>query len=70
MQTDYETLSLERVDEHVLLIYMDRPEVLNAMNTQMGLEWKALFEGFYVDTQDVRCIVVTGRGERAFCAGG
>ncbi|MEM8744142.1 MAG: enoyl-CoA hydratase-related protein [Pseudomonadota bacterium] len=69
MRTDYETLHVERVDDHILVVTFDRPEVANAKNTQMGREQKNLFEGLYVDTQDVRCVVLTGRG-KVFCAGG
>lgn len=70
MRTEYETLTLERPDEHVLVVMLDRPEAANAMNTQMGLELTELFEPFQVDQEGLRCIVMTGRGEKAFCAGG
>jgi enoyl-CoA hydratase len=70
LRTDYATLTLERPEEHVLVVTLDRPDASNAMNTQMGLDLMALFEGFALDLEDVRCVVVTGRGEKAFCAGG
>lgn len=70
MRTDYATLTLERPEEHVLVVTLDRPDASNAMNTQMGLDLMGLFEGFALDLEDVRCVVVTGRGEKAFCAGG
>jgi len=70
MRTDFETLNVERVDEHILVVMYDRPEVANAKNTQMGIDQKELFEGLYVDTEGLRCVVLTGRGEKAFCAGG
>jgi enoyl-CoA hydratase len=70
LRTEYETLTLERPDEHVLVVMLDRPEAANAMNTQMGLELTELFEPFQVDQEGLRCIVMTGRGEKAFCAGG
>lgn len=69
MRTDYETLHVERVDDHVLVVTLDRPDFANAKNTQMGRDQKDLFEGLYVDTEDVRCVVLTGRG-KVFCAGG
>ena len=40
------------------------------MNTQMGLDLRQVFLDLYVDTEDIRCVVVTGRGEKIFCAGG
>jgi enoyl-CoA hydratase len=36
----------------------------------MGLDLMALFEGLLLDLEDLRVIVLTGRGEKAFCAGG
>jgi len=70
MRTDFETLHVERVDDHILIVMYDRPEVANAKNTQMGLDQKEVFESLYVDTEGLRCVILTGRGEKAFCAGG
>jgi len=68
--TQYDTLQCQREGKHVLLVSMHRPAVFNAMNTQMGLDLVHLFEDFQTDTRDLRCIVLTGTGEKAFCAGG
>ena len=70
MRTDFETLHVERIDEHVLLVMFDRPEVANARNTRMGLEQLELMRALYVDSEGFRCVVLTGRGDRAFSAGG
>lgn len=70
MQSTYQTLGLERMSEHVLLVTLDRPQVANAINTQMGLELRDLWTGLYVDQEDLRCVVVTGAGDRAFSSGG
>ncbi len=70
MRTDFETLHVERIDEHVLLVMFDRPEVRNARNTRMGLEQLELMQSLYVDAEGIRCIVLTGRGDKAFSAGG
>jgi enoyl-CoA hydratase/carnithine racemase len=40
------------------------------MNTRMGEELMDLFERFQVVSEGVRAIVLTGSGEKAFCAGG
>lgn len=69
MRTDFETFQVERTDDHILIVTLDRPETANAKNTAMGLEQKELFEGLYVDTEGVRCVVLTGRG-KVFCSGG
>ncbi|PIW30866.1 MAG: enoyl-CoA hydratase [Rhodospirillales bacterium CG15_BIG_FIL_POST_REV_8_21_14_020_66_15] len=70
MRMDYETFHLERVDDHVLIVMMDRPEVANAKNTAMGLEQIEIFQSLYRDTEGVRVVILTGRGDKAFCAGG
>lgn len=70
MRTDYDTITLERPHDHVLLLTFDRPERANAMNTQMGLDLRQVFMDLYVDLDDLRCVVVTGRGEKVFSAGG
>ncbi len=70
MRTDYETYLLERVEDHILVVTMNRPEVRNAKNTRMGLEQKEIFESLYQDTDGVRVVVLTGAGDKAFCAGG
>ena len=69
MRNDYETLLLERREQHVLVVTLNRPQRSNAFNTQMGLELLDLFSAFYVDQKDVRCVILTGSGSRAFCAG-
>ena len=70
MRADFETLSVARRDQHILLVTLDRPEASNAMNTRMGLDLMELFEGLLIDLEDLRAVVITGRGEKAFCAGG
>ena len=49
---------------------LNRPEVANAMNTQMGLDLLETFDGFCAAPNKQRCIVITGAGPKAFCAGG
>lgn len=70
MRMDYETLHVERVDEHVLIVMFDRPEVRNARNTQMALDQMAVMRSLYVDPEGIRCVVLTARGDKAFSAGG
>ena len=69
----YETLVLEPRGEHLLLVRLNRPQALNALNTKMGLEltdlWGRLSAREDTDAGEVRCVVLTGTGERAFCAG-
>jgi enoyl-CoA hydratase/carnithine racemase len=66
----YETLVLERPETGILIIRLNRAASANAMNTQMGLDLMELFESFQVADGGLRCLILTGTGERAFCAGG
>ncbi len=67
---DYKTLKVEKRDEHLLLVTLDRPEVLNAINTQMGHDQLDLWSRIAAEPGGLRAVVLTGSGERAFCAGG
>tara|TARA_R110002020_G_scaffold136630_5_gene304621 strand:- start:30616 stop:31524 length:909 start_codon:yes stop_codon:yes gene_type:complete len=66
----YETILVERVDDHLLLITLNRPHAGNSTNTQMGHDLFDLWTGLYVDQQDVRCAIMTGAGDKIFSAGG
>jgi len=69
MRQNFETLKLDIVDQHILVLTLNRPKSLNTMNTQMGMELCELWSGLYRNQESIRCIVLTGSGERAFCAG-
>jgi enoyl-CoA hydratase len=66
----YETLLVEKRDEHLLVVTLNRPEVLNALNTQMGKDKLDLWTRLTAEPGSTRCVVLTGAGERGFCAGG
>jgi enoyl-CoA hydratase len=66
----YETLKTAMVEPHVLLVTLNRPEVANALNTQMGRDFLDLWTRLTEDAEDVRCVILTGAGEKVFCAGG
>lgn len=70
MESHYETLLVHRPEKHVLIVTLNRPERANALNTQMGLDLRTLFGELFVNAGGLRCIVLTGAGEKAFCAGG
>ena len=56
------------VTDHILTITLDRPEAMNAFTAQMMREMIAAFDRADAD-DDVRAVIVTGSGERAYCAG-
>jgi enoyl-CoA hydratase/carnithine racemase len=66
----FETVTVEAAREYVVLVTLNRPDVANAMNTQMGLDLLEVFDGVCAAPNRQRCIVLTGAGAKAFCAGG
>jgi enoyl-CoA hydratase len=54
--------------EHVALVTLNRPEVLNAINYQLLGEVASTLEDLDADVA-CHCVVITGAGERAFAAG-
>lgn len=66
---DFQFLRFDRQADGVLLVTLDRPEVMNATNARMHWELTKLWAVADEDPA-VKVIVVTGAGERAFSAGG
>ena len=56
------------VANHVARITIDRPETLNAIDAATEAELEAVWQRIEAD-RSVRVAVLTGAGERAFCAG-
>ncbi len=56
------------VDGHVATITVDRPEALNALNAKVLRDIANAFRAADADT-DVRAIILTGEGQKAFVAG-
>ena len=51
----------------VEIITIDRPKALNALNPEVLADLKTAFEA--VDQSAIRCIVLTGEGDKSFVAG-
>lgn len=64
----YQTLLIEKDDEGVAVVTLNRPEKRNAVSMQMHKELEDIFADLTND-DEVRSIVLTGAGS-AFCAGG
>lgn len=62
----FETINVD-VDDHVALIRLNRPDALNALNTQLLKELCQALEEADAN-EKVRCIILTG-SEKAFAAG-
>ncbi len=56
------------VENHVARVTIDRPDRMNAIDEASEAELIRIWETIEKDS-DVRCVVVTGAGERAFCTG-
>ena len=65
--TQYETI-LTDVTDGIFTLTLNRPEKMNAFTERMMHEMIAAFDEADGD-DDVRAVIVTGAGERAFCAG-
>ena len=65
--SDYQTILVEPVTDGVVLIRLNRPEALNALNAQLLTELSSCVEALEHDDA-VRCLVLTG-SDKAFAAG-
>ncbi len=70
MKDSYRTLRFEKRGPHLGVITLQRPEVFNALNTAMGEDGIDIFESLALDPLGLRCLVLTGDGDKAFCSGG
>lgn len=55
-------------ESNVMVLTLNRPQAMNAITASLALEIGEALEAGERDPE-VRCIVLTGAGERAFCAG-
>jgi enoyl-CoA hydratase/carnithine racemase len=56
------------VDGQILIITINRPEVLNALNPEAHHELSRVFDAFSEDS-NLRVAIITGTGTRGFCVG-
>ncbi len=63
----YDTL-LTEVKDRVLILRLNRPDAMNALNARMFEELHDFFSSDYKDFQ-AGCVIITGMGEKAFAAG-
>ena len=65
----YETLLLTEPSPALLLVTLNRPDRANSFTTAMVAELLQVFQALEAEPGAYRCVVLTGAGERAFCAG-
>jgi methylglutaconyl-CoA hydratase len=68
MSDESEPAVLVDVREHIAIWTLARPDRLNALTTAMLQELEALAHQVRA-SHDIRAVVITGQGSRAFCAG-
>jgi crotonobetainyl-CoA hydratase len=59
---------LFEIKDHVARVTIDRPDVLNAIDAASERELRGIWDEIERN-RDVRCVVLTGTGERAFSTG-
>ncbi|HZJ90832.1 MAG TPA: enoyl-CoA hydratase-related protein, partial [Oscillospiraceae bacterium] len=62
------TLINLEVKDKIALLTLNRPEALNALNSAMLGELSDILKKLD-EEDDLRCLIVTGSGEKAFAAG-
>jgi 2-(1,2-epoxy-1,2-dihydrophenyl)acetyl-CoA isomerase len=65
---ELETLRIE-IDGEIGTLTLDRPDALNAMSPELIAEFTEA-AAWLADRAPLRALIVTGAGDRAFCAGG
>jgi enoyl-CoA hydratase len=65
----FDFIETELQTDQVLLVRLNRPQQANAFNTRMAEEVRSVWKHLESEPTAVRCVVLTGAGERAFCAG-
>jgi enoyl-CoA hydratase/carnithine racemase len=68
MNMSFETVAYEEGDDGVAVVTLNRPDVHNAFNAAMQRELHTLWRTLRRNDA-VRCIVLTGAGDKAFCTG-
>lgn len=66
---DFQFIRFDRHPNGILLVTLNRPEVMNAVNARMHWELTKIW-GVVSEDPSVKVVVVTGAGDRAFSAGG
>lgn len=67
MPDDLSALILD-IDDQIATVTLNRPEVHNAFDVRMQDELAAVWQ-FVRTENDIRVVVLTGNGDRAFCTG-
>ena len=64
---NYETIGFT-VDQFIATLTIQRPKALNALNVQVIEELQGAISEI-AQRQDIRCLIITGAGDKSFVAG-
>jgi enoyl-CoA hydratase len=63
-------LQVDEPEPGLLIVTLNRPEVLNALNTATSEDLRTVFAPLSFTPGDLRCVILTAAGDKAFSAGG
>jgi len=66
-QVPYETAKYQK-DGNIGIVFLNRPNSLNALNKQLFEEIESIFDEIVKDPE-VKAVIITGQGDKAFAAG-
>jgi len=69
-RTEWRRLQVEEPEPGLLVVQFNRPEVRNAIDTATMEDLRDLFGPLAFTPGGLRCIILTGAGDKAFSAGG
>lgn len=61
-------VNYETVDENIVVVTLNRPEAANALSLALLTELEKCIQKIKASGK-IRCVIITGSGEKAFCAG-
>lgn len=69
MNTPLKTIMTAKINDNILLVTLNRPDVRNAINIDMMHDLLHLWNELQMNSDKYRCVILTGTGDKAFCAG-
>ncbi|WP_040985403.1 enoyl-CoA hydratase [Oceanobacillus jeddahense] len=61
-------VNYETVDKNIVIITLNRPEAANALSSDLLTDLEKCIQKINTD-EEIRCVIITASGEKAFCAG-
>ena len=56
-------------NDNIAIVTLSRPKAANALNSQMAMDLRDIFSKLTNKNHRIRVVILTGEGEKAFCAG-